>query len=88
MPHDVELSARAKRSFAKLGDTLKRDIIAEIKAMRSEGIPDYAERLERELDTRWKIRLNGWRIILTPNNGKILILDIRRRDSRTYLNVP
>lgn len=88
MQYKVELSAHAKRSFGSLNDTLKRDIIDEIKAMQSAGIPDYAERLDRELDTRWKIRLNGWRIILRPDNGKILILDIRRRNSRTYLNVP
>ena len=89
MAHSVTLTPRAKRHYAKLADSLKRAIVDEIKAMQSDGLPAYAEKLERELETKYKIKINGWRIILMLiENDSILILDIRERNRRTYLNVP
>ena len=51
--------------------------------------PDSAP-LGRELENRFRIRVDGWRIIyLVDETDRIVtILAVRQRDQRTYLNLP
>lgn len=88
MVYRLKWEPATQRNYARLPDRLKREVIDELKTMRLDSPPAYAEALERELEGLSKIKINGHRIIFCVRDDLITILDIRRRNRNTYLNVP
>ena len=81
-------SKRAEQAYKRLPDQLKSEIITALKEIQQEGLDEVAEPLDRELKDRYKYKFDGWRIILMSKDDVVTVLDIRRRNPNTYLNVP
>ncbi|MCB0081700.1 MAG: hypothetical protein KDE47_12255 [Caldilineaceae bacterium] len=84
----LKWTPRAERAYSQLSDKLKQEVIDSLHDLQAEGVEDVAEPLFRELQGRYKYKFNGFRIILSQSADVITVLDIRRRDRNTYLNVP
>ncbi len=80
----------AQRNYRTLPDSLRLQMRDEITSLQDDPYPPYSEPLERELQDRRKIKIDGWRLIYRVYEEDILIivLAVRPRDRRTYLNVP
>lgn len=80
----------AKQNYTRLPDSLKQQFREEIESLQVDPYPPYSEPLDRELQGRRKIKSNGWRLVyrVYEEDLLILILMVRPRNRRTYLNVP
>ena len=80
----------AKRNFRALAGSLRQQVRAEIESLQDDPYPPYSEPLERELVGRRKIKIDGWRLVyrVYENDILVVILMIRPRDRRAYLNIP
>lgn len=83
-------TGEAKRNYRALVGSLRQQVRAEIESLQNDPCPPYSEPLERELVDRRKIKIDGWRLVyrVYEDDFVIIILMIRPRDRRTYLNVP
>ena len=80
----------AKQNYNRLPHALKQQFREEIENLQVDPYPPYSEPLERELHDRRKIKIDGWRLVyrVYEEDVLILILMVRPRNRRTYLNVP
>lgn len=80
----------AKQNYGRLSSKLKQQFREEIENLQVDAYPPYSEALERELQDRRKIKINGWRLVYRVYEDDLLvvILMVRPRNRRTYLNVP
>ena len=85
--YQLDVEEQAKRAYRNLSDKLKTQVIEAYEDIVNEGLEGIAEPLYRNLQGRWKYKINGWRIILMQTPDRIIVLDIKKRDSDTYSNV-
>ena len=86
--YPLKWTPRAERAYSRLSDRLKQEVINALKDIETEGLEAVAEPLYQELHGRYKYKFDGFRILLISSADVVTILDIRRRDRNTYLNVP
>lgn len=86
----VEVTGRIKKQLRQMPVRLARDIAEMIVSLADDPYPDYADELDRDLTRRYRIRVDGWRLIYMVNEGDsvVKVLALRPRDENTYLNLP
>lgn len=85
---EIEWTAQARRAYRLLSDRLNREIISALQDILADGLAPTAEELERELQNRYRFKVDGYRVIMMVRDDKLIIIDIRRRNRLTYLNIP
>lgn len=89
-PYRFDITAGARRQLKVLfPESLRQVILAALLALRDDPMPPESE-LQRELAGRFRLKIDGWRILYKVNETDriVTILAIRPRGSSTYLNVP
>ena len=86
----LEVQTAAQRSLRTLPNRLRAEASQILLDLREEPYPPDSKPLGRELRSRRRIRLNGWRIIYTVDESeqRVIVWVIRRRGPDTYLNLP
>ena len=77
-----------RQKIRDLPDRIRQEVSETLLDFQEDAHPFYAEPLFRELEGRFKIKVDGYRIIYIVQDNFVIILDIRRRNRNTYLNVP
>ena len=90
MRYRLRILGDAKRSLTRMSPRLAQQAGEIILDLAEDPYPSDSEPLGRELEGRYRIRVNGWRIIYLVNETDriVTILTVRQRDERTYLNLP
>ena len=90
MQYRLSILNRAKRDLRGMPPELARSAGEMILELATDPFPPDARALARELQGRYRIRVDGWRIIYLVNetDKSVKILAVRPRDERTYLNLP
>ena len=90
MRYRLRILHEAKQSMRRMPQRVAQQAAEIILDLAEEPYPADSEPLGRELAGRFRIRVDGWRIIylVDETDGLISILAIRQRDQRTYLNLP
>jgi mRNA-degrading endonuclease RelE of RelBE toxin-antitoxin system len=89
-PYQLDIPDAIRRQITRVRpDRMREEVVDTILALPDEPYPP-GSRLQDELRRRYRLRVNGWRIIykVDDDDRKITILAVRRRNRRTYLNVP
>lgn len=86
----LRILSDAKRSLRTMPARLAQQAGEVILDLAENPYPPDSEPLGRELEGRYRIRVNGWRIIYLVNETDrvVAVLAVRQRDQRTYLNLP
>ena len=86
----LRLFAAAEDSLHIMPPGVARQADEIIKDLAEDPYPPDSASLGRELTNRYRIAVDGWRIIYLVNDRDriVSVLDIRRRDQDTYPNVP
>lgn len=77
-----------RKKIRELPPRIRQEVAEVLLDLCEDAYPFYAEPLFRELEGRFKVKIDGYRIIYAVQDDLITILDIRRRNRNTYLNVP
>ena len=90
MRYRLRILRDAKRSLHSMPTRLAQQAGEAILDLAEDPYPPDLEPLGRELEGRYRIRVNGWRIIylVDETDGVVAVLAVRQRDQRTYLNLP
>jgi len=86
----LDITSSAKRQLKSIFSERKRvEIVEAILDLREEPMPPNSE-LPRELAGRFRLKIDGWRILykIDETDRVVTILAIRPRSLSTYLNVP
>lgn len=86
----LDITPRAKRQLKTVyPERTRRELLAAILDLREEPAPLQSE-LQRELAGRFRLKVDGWRILykIEEADRVVTILAIRPRNPSTYLNVP
>ena len=89
-PYRLDITPRAKRQLKSVFPERKRkEILDAILDLREEPMPSHSE-LQRELTGRFRLKIDGWRILykIDETDRVVSVLAIRPRNPSTYLNVP
>jgi len=89
-PYQLDIPDAIRRQIIRVrSDRMREEVVDTILALLDEPYPP-GSRLQDELRRRYRLRVDGWRIIykVDDDDRKITILAVRRRNRRTYLNVP
>jgi len=90
MQYRLEVTVRAKQQIKLvLPEHLRTEIAQSILDLREEPRPINSE-LQRELHRRYRLKIDGWRVFYKIDEpGKLVtVLEVRRRNRNTYLNIP
>ena len=85
---------RAKQQLkAVQPDGLRLEIVEVILNLRDDPRPPNSElqrELQRELHGRYRLKIEGWRVFfkVEDQDRVVTVLELRRRNRNTYLNVP
>lgn len=85
----LDVTQKARRQIKQvLPDGKRLEITQAILDLRELPFPPDSH-LERELSDRYRLKVNGWRIIYKVNQQDeiVTVLSIRKRTRNTYLNV-
>ena len=85
---EIEWTVQARRAYRLLSDRIKHEIIRTLKDILADGLVPTAEELERELQDRYRFKVDGDRVIMMVRDDTLIVIDIRRRNRLTYLNIP
>ena len=88
--YQLDISTPAKRQLKEvLPESKRAEIMQAIVDLRELPTPPQS-RLERELSGRYRLKINGWRIVYRINDQDhvIVVLTVRKRSRNTYLNIP
>lgn len=86
----LDITSSAKRQLKSIYSERKRaEIVEAIMDLREEPMPPNSE-LQRELAGRFRLKIDGWRILykIDETDRVVTVLAIRPRNPSTYLNVP
>ncbi len=86
----LDVTDKARRQIKQVLPEGKRIEITEtILDLREAPFPPDSQ-LERELSERYRLKVNGWRILYVVNEEDkiVTVLSVRKRNRNTYLNVP
>ncbi|MBI3959068.1 MAG: type II toxin-antitoxin system RelE/ParE family toxin [Chloroflexi bacterium] len=86
----LDITPNAKRQLKSVFPERKRaEIVEAILDLREEPMPSQSE-LQRELTGRFRLKIDGWRILykIDKIDRVVTVLAIRPRNPSTYLNVP
>ena len=89
-PYRLDITPDAKRRLKSVFPERKRqEILEAILGLREDPMPAQSE-LQRELTGRFRLKIDGWRILykIDKIDRVVSVLAIRPRNSSTYLNVP
>jgi mRNA-degrading endonuclease RelE of RelBE toxin-antitoxin system len=69
---------------------LARDAVEMILALAEDPYPPHALAMSDSLHGRYRMRVNGWRVIylVHEQDRLVVIVAVRPRTRNTYLNVP
>ena len=89
MLYRLRFFASARRYIRALPDNLRRDVSAAILDLQEDPRPPAHKSLTRELQGRYRIAVNGLRIIYMVNDDDkvVTIVAVRPRGAETYLNL-
>lgn len=86
----LKVQRLARRQIkAVLPEDLRQEIVDAIKALPDDPyLPN--SRLEDNLSDRYRLQINGWRILykIDEQDKVVTVLTVRKRTRNTYLNVP
>ncbi len=90
MLYQLKITNQAKREIRRLPAFVRQQVIEVVKVLKVDPQPPESEPLLRQLKGRYKIRIDGYRIIyrIQQDDKAVQILTVRARDQNTYLNVP
>lgn len=89
-PYKLNISGLAKRQLKRVEpERIRNEMAHAILDLQDDPYPPSSD-LDRELDDRHRLKVDGWRVIYKINEQDkiVTILTVRRRDNQTYLNVP
>ncbi|MCE7982716.1 MAG: type II toxin-antitoxin system RelE/ParE family toxin [Caldilinea sp. CFX5] len=89
-PYQLDIPELVRRQIRRVRpDRMREEVVDAILALPDEPYPPGSQ-LQDELRRRYRLRINGWRIIykVDDEDQKITILAVRHRNRRTYLTVP
>lgn len=89
-PYRLDITSNAKRQLkAVFPESLRQEMLAVVLALQDDPMPPESE-LQRELAGRYRLKIDGWRILYKVNeiDRVVTVLAIRPRSASTYLNVP
>lgn len=89
-PYQLDIPDLVRRQIRRVRpDRMREEVVDAILDLPDEPHPPGSQ-LQDELRRRYRLRVNGWRIIykVDDEDRKITILAVRHRNRRTYLNVP
>lgn len=89
-PFRLEISQSVQRRLRQLPQRVAKEIAEAIVDLATDPYPPDATELGRELRNRYRIRVDGWRIIYAvhPHDRIVKVFALRPRDANTYLNLP
>ena len=88
--YQLEIPDPVRRQIRQVRpDRMREEVVDAILALSDEPYPPGSQ-LQDELRRRYRLRINGWRVIykVDEEDRKITVLTVRHRNRRTYLNVP
>ena len=90
MLYQLRITNTAKKQISRLPDWARNEVRQAIRELKADPRPLGSEPLLRELTGRHKLRIDGYRIIysIKEDDKIVVILTVRSRTRRTYLNVP
>lgn len=90
MWYQLRITNTAKKQISRLPDLVRDDVTQAIRELKVDPRPLSSEPLLRELRGRYKLKIDGYRIIysIKEDDKIVVILTVRSRTRRTYLNVP
>ena len=90
MLYQLKITNTAKKEISRLPDPVRDEVRQAIRELKVSPRPLGSEPLLRELRGRHKLKVDGYRIIysIKEDDQMVVILTIRPRTRRTYLNVP
>lgn len=89
-PYQLDIPEPIRRQIKRVRpDRIREEVVDAILVLPDEPYP-LGSQLQDDLHRRYRLRINGWRIIykVDDEDRKITILAVRHRNRRTYLNVP
>jgi len=89
MLYKLRITNTAKKEISRLPDPARNEVRQAIRELKVDPRPYGSEALLRELRGRRKLRIDGYRIIysIREDDKIVVILTVRSRNPRTYLNV-
>lgn len=90
MLYKIRVTKTAKKEISRLPDLVREEVRQAIRELNVDPKPLGSEPLLRELRGRYKLRIDGYRIIysIKEDDQTVMVLTVRARTRRTYLNVP
>jgi mRNA interferase RelE/StbE len=90
MAYRLKITGRAQRTLRQMPEHLASEAVDEILALADDPRPPHALAMSDQLTGRYRIRIDGWRILYLIRDADqvVTVLDVRRRTRNTYLNVP
>jgi|GEM_PF-909773 len=86
----LDITSKAKQQLkAVFPERKRKEILDAILDLREDPTPPQSE-LQRELTGRFRLKIDGWRILykMDTDDQVVTILAIRPRNQSMYLNVP
>ncbi len=86
MPYALDVLPRARQKFRQLPTRIRRDVEESIQALRDDPYPPVADALRDQYDDIYKIKIDGWRIFYTIDEGDrvVRVINVKRRTRDTY----
>lgn len=88
--YQLKIDKLAERQIANiLSEYIRREVVELILGLQDEPRPTDSQ-LEDELIHRFRLKVNGWRVIykIDEDDKVVTVLAVRKRNRNTYLNVP
>ncbi|MCZ3387775.1 MAG: type II toxin-antitoxin system RelE/ParE family toxin [Actinomycetia bacterium] len=77
MTYDVRLEASAARALTKAPATMRRRLVGVIELLSIDPRPPGAVMLRGGGRGRWRIRVGGYRVVYTIEDGELVVLVLR-----------
>ncbi|MGH3427700.1 MAG: type II toxin-antitoxin system RelE family toxin [Terriglobales bacterium] len=89
MTYHVELHRRAEKALKKLDKATQRRIAPALLGLRDDPRSAGTKKLTNS-DNLWRVRVGDYRIVYTIKDNilVVLVLQVLRRDDRTYKQLP
>lgn len=90
MPYQLKWYPQVKGQLRAVPDRIKADVVQAILELPSDPYPPNAEELRDQYAGIYKIKVDGWRIFYTVDEGDrvVTVRAIKRRDKYTYRSIP
>ncbi|MGI8647734.1 MAG: type II toxin-antitoxin system RelE family toxin [Mycobacteriales bacterium] len=89
MTYRVQLHRRAEKALKKLDQATQNRVAPVLLQLREQPRPHGSRKLTNS-DNLWRVRVGDYRIVYTIRDDVlvVLVLEILRRDDRTYKQLP